>query len=700
VAALVHHCFLERMAPAKTEPKRRQEMLLWQDVRARAIDQQLGGDRRYIGERVASWFRWLFLVVFISMVGAHPTPAAVIVIAPLIAIAALANLPLSLALMRRWRPNRWVTFAILVIDFGLGSAMLFVADGAGNPAVLAWYLVVIAGAIRSGPAASVLVALGASLEYGVALGVSSLLPAIGQVFLFVTVALVFAIMTRELERERRIAITRAAQSDAMREMSVSMDSSLYIQDVFAVVLERAMRMTGAESGGLVLVSDDSIEVAAGSELDPEVARTVARRGEPEFRAQRSQLLVPLASGDGVAAILWLSGGRRSFGNEDLFTVNALAGSAAVPLANALGYQRSAQEAITDGLTGLLNHREFRRRLEREVSLRRSIPRPMAVMIIDLDHFKEVNDSMGHQHGDEVIRSAGQLVRATARAHDLVARYGGDELAVILPDSGLTGATSLAERLVAAVHAAGIRTTPARNLTLTIGLACMPEDALSADELVMAADQALYLAKREGRDRYMTSASLVDRLAEAEQTLLKMLGELGPQLVVAAGHALDRRLGMPRRSSLVAAVAEEVGRRAGVAADFESLRAAAFLQDVGSLGGGHADGAHALEGERLLALAGFPAPVPRAVRHHHERWDGGGKPDGLRETAIPVESRLIGLAAEYERLLSGRDAAPLAASEAAIKIASQAGAYEPALVAALCALADEQKLPGQAVLAAV
>jgi len=680
--------------------KSTQEMLLWQDVRARAIDQQLGGDRRYVGERVASWFRWLFLVVFTMIVAAHPTLPLVIVAAPLILGAALANLALSLALMRRWRPHRWVTVTVMIVDFGPGSAMLFMAPGgSAYPAVLAWFLVMVAAAIRSGPAASVAVALGASLEYGVALGLTSLLPAAGQVFLFVTVALVTAIMSRELERERRIAITRAAQADAMREMSVTMDSSLYIQDVFAVVLERAVRMTGAERGGLVLVSDETIEVAAGEEIDPDLARDVARRGEPEIRDQRMQLVVPLASGEGVTAILWLGSRQRTFGNEDLFTINALAGSAAVPLANALGYQRSAQEAITDGMTGLLNHREFRRRLEGEVTMRKTIPRPMAVMIIDLDHFKEVNDTMGHQHGDEVIRAAGKLVRITARAHDLVARYGGDELAVILPDSGPVGATALAERLVAAVRTAAIRTTPARHLTLTIGLACLPEDGLSADELVMAADQALYLAKREGRDRYMTSAQLVDRLAGADQTLLGMLAELGPQLVVAAGHALDRRQGKPRRSSVVAVVAEAVARRAGVAADFESLRAAAFLHDVGSLASAQADGAQAVEGERLLAAAGFPAPVPLAVRHHHERWDGRGKPDGLRETAIPVEARLIGLAADYERLVAGREGAPMTPSEAVVKLAAQPGAYEPALVAALRSLADEHQLPSPIALAA-
>src|SRR5437763_14718665 len=103
-------------------------MQVWQDVRARAIDQQLGGDRRYVGERVASWFRWLFLVVFILMAGARPTQAAVIVIGPLIAVAAVGKLPLSLTPSRRWRPNRWVTCAILAIDVGLGPAMLVVAD--------------------------------------------------------------------------------------------------------------------------------------------------------------------------------------------------------------------------------------------------------------------------------------------------------------------------------------------------------------------------------------------------------------------------------------------------------------------------------------------------------------------------------------------------------------------------------------------
>ncbi len=216
---------------------------------------------------------------------------------------------------------------------------------------------------------------------------------------------------------------------------------------------------------------------------------------------------------------------------------------------------------------------------------------------------------------------------------------------------------------------------------------------------MAADQALYLAKREGRDRYMTSAQLVDRLAGADQTLLGMLAELGPQLVVAAGHALDRRQGKPRRSSVVAVVAEVVARRAGVAADFESLRAAAFLHDVGSLASAQADGAQAVEGERLLAAAGFPAPVPLAVRHHHERWDGRGKPDGLRETAIPVEARLIGLAADYERLVAGREGAPMTPSEAVVKLAAQPGAYEPALVAALRSLADEHQLPSPIALAA-
>ncbi|HEX8959059.1 MAG TPA: hypothetical protein VF770_04495, partial [Solirubrobacterales bacterium] len=343
------------------------QLLLWQDVRARAIEEHLGSDRRTVGERVAGWTRWLFLVAFaLSLAGAASGPSAVVA-ALCVLLWASANLVLTLALARGWRPPVTASVATLAMDLLLGVILLFGVLGPANLVGLAFFLVVIASAIRLGTAGAVFAGFVSTAAYGLAEGVQSPVAVASRVFLFVSLALVVGIMAQELERERRVAVSRAAQADTMREMSATMASSLDIKDVFGVILQHALRMTGADAGGLLLVFDDSIDVAAGDEFEPARVRDVAARGEP--RLADGGLMVPLASGDGVVAVLALRGRARPLAAEDLFTVNALAGSAAVPLANALRYRRSTREASSDSVTGLLNHREMRRRLQQELAWR-------------------------------------------------------------------------------------------------------------------------------------------------------------------------------------------------------------------------------------------------------------------------------------------------------------------------------------------
>jgi putative nucleotidyltransferase with HDIG domain len=315
--------------------------------------------------------------------------------------------------------------------------------------------------------------------------------------------------------------------------------------------------------------------------------------------------------------------------------------------------------------------------------------------------------MGHQHGDEVIKEAARVVRRTARIHDLVARYGGDELAVIGMDSSAEGAATLAERLVDAVRAARIATIPGQYLTFSIGVATYPQDALGVEELVMAADQALYLAKRDGRDRAQTFPALVERLESSEKELVTALDQAGPQVVVAVGHAIDHHNPQTYgHSSRVAALAEALARRSGYPpADLERLRAIAFIHDIGTLsldsGAAVHDGVvtrkaveavrtHPVLGEELLRQAPLPAEAAAAVRHHHERWDGKGYPDGLAGQAIPIEARLVALADAFEALTAGRgQSAPALPSEALSRIESELeGAFDPDLVAVLRVLVDE------------
>lgn len=156
-----------------------------------------------------------------------------------------------------------------------------------------------------------------------------------------------------------------------------------------------------------------------------------------------------------------------------------------------------QQALTDPLTGLLNRRGFEQRLQEEIdrSLRYNVP--MALLMVDIDHFKDINDTFGHVIGDEILRMVAQLLRENVRRHDIVARYGGEEFAIILPATGCEGTPILGERIRRAVQQAAWPYVP---VTISVGGACHDATMTNATDLLTAADHALYDAKRSGRNR--------------------------------------------------------------------------------------------------------------------------------------------------------------------------------------------------------
>ena len=684
----------------------------WQQIRARAIDATFDSDRRRVGERVAVVFRWLFLIVLavLNNVNPHTNTEGKVINDFVLAGWGLMNVAVNVLLARGYKPGKQFSLTTMTLDILFSAALVYLSDGFSSPFFLALFLAVITNAVRFGATASFISALVISFIYLFIGG--SFTPAnfyvdpnatIGKVFLFLVVALATGYMTRELERERRQAVERAAQADSLRELSMNMTSDTDIKDIFDVLIDHAVHMTTADRGRLILASQDGFTVVAsanrsetadplpeGEPMDEHQLSQVAGYGEASFAADRKGLVVPIASGDGVTALVWLSQVAGAFTNQDLFAVNALSGSSTVPLANALRYQRSRLEATTDPLTGLANVREFHRRLDSAFARpdRRNVA--LSVLLIDFDHFKSVNDELGHQHGDLVLQMGARIVRTIARAGDLVARYGGDELVVMLADTNGSGAQRLAYRIVDAVHAAAVSTTPDSHLTFSIGVASYPEDALTAPELVSAADQALYLAKREGRDRPCTFPQLVTELELADGNLVSMLTEAGPQVMVAVAHAVDHRSPITQgHSSRVAAIADAIGRRSGFTSNqLEDLRAAAFLHDVGHMtlpAGGHEFEVpgHAEEGERIVAAANFSTTVAAGVRHHHERWDGRHQAAGMVGDAIPIIARTLAVTERFEALTAGRSCLRLGPQEALEDVAARSGTeFDPAVVEAL------------------
>ena len=171
-----------------------------------------------------------------------------------------------------------------------------------------------------------------------------------------------------------------------------------------------------------------------------------------------------------------------------------------------------EAAFTDHLTGLANRRRFERQLEREVNRTLRLEHPFSLLMIDIDNFKRLNDTFGHDMGDEAIRRIGKVLREGTRGIDLAARIGGEEFAVLLVETELTRGLEVAERLRMAIRDLSI--PPVDYLTASFGVAECPSSARTSTDILKAADNLLYQAKRTGRDRVVGPASMKSNSAVA------------------------------------------------------------------------------------------------------------------------------------------------------------------------------------------
>ena len=191
-----------------------------------------------------------------------------------------------------------------------------------------------------------------------------------------------------------------------------------------------------------------------------------------------------------------AGKHFSSGSRQLLAT--FANQSAVAIENILLYKKSQVLSITDGLTGVFNHRYFQEQLEVELSRAQRYDLHFSIIIVDLDNFKDVNDTYGHLKGDEVLRKVALFIKKIVRESDIVARYGGDEFVVLLPETTKEGALIVGERIRKGIHSKKI----ADEFTIyaSVGLATYPNDGVYGRDLVKCADNALYKAKADGRNK--------------------------------------------------------------------------------------------------------------------------------------------------------------------------------------------------------
>jgi diguanylate cyclase (GGDEF)-like protein len=198
-----------------------------------------------------------------------------------------------------------------------------------------------------------------------------------------------------------------------------------------------------------------------------------------------------------------------FAEEDLRVLEGVAVQATIAIERSSYYQQSQELrkiSITDSLTGLLNRRYFQERLAEEVDRATRHGHPLSLIMIDIDHFKAYNDANGHPAGDKALMLVGRALRGSIRAIDVVSRFGGEEFAVILPETQKEKAEEIGERIrreVEGLYFAGEESLPLGRLTVSLGVAGFPEDAGDLKSLIQKSDQALYLAKDQGRNRIVT-----------------------------------------------------------------------------------------------------------------------------------------------------------------------------------------------------
>jgi diguanylate cyclase (GGDEF)-like protein len=430
---------------------------------------------------------------------------------------------------------------------------------------------------------------------------------------------------------------------------------------------------------------------------------------------RAVLCLPISFGETLLGVLNVeSRDETAFDPQDVLILNTLADLLATALHNSFIFQKLQQQSITDSLTGIKTRRFFWEALSSEWKRASRSGRPFSVVLIDLDKFKEVNDTLGHLEGDLVLARVGRLLEQKCRQSNVVARYGGDEFIILMPETGIEQAQVLAERL-----RLWLATDPMleeHRITGSFGVASFPVHGFSIDDLIRVADAGMYAAKKTGGNRVSTAEPFSDEEASAVQrqlisgyiegflqrehtnpedleelvgTLRKLCGRdesIGRSILRESIEALTRAAEVREMSA--DGHGEKCAHYAGLIArglnmdpqEVEDVTFAARVHDVGKLfvpervlnkPGTLTDDElkvvrnHPRLGAEVLRTIPASQQIEDAIKCHHEAFDGSGYPRGLRGEDIPLWGRILAVADAYVNMTSDRSFQPAKTNEQAV-----------------------------------
>jgi diguanylate cyclase (GGDEF)-like protein len=450
------------------------------------------------------------------------------------------------------------------------------------------------------------------------------------------------------------------------------------------------------------------------------------------------LALPLVYGEELLGVLYIeSTEEHDFTEEEHLLLRTLADLISGALHNARTLQKAQEQAITDGLTGVKTHRYLMEAVSSEWRRATRMNRPFALLLLDLDRFKFVNDHYGHLEGDVVLRRVGRLLEEHCRRSDVVARYGGDEFVILMVETAVEQARQLANKLRGLLASDPLLRQ--RGITASFGIAAFPVHGSTPEELLERADAAMYLSKRRGGNAVSSAQRFVLEPAEAARpasddlprfelrhdfvtgpeafdlvlnwleemaTALSnqgrslMPGELPTALLdglMTVVRVVDQKKFSThdharRVSEYVVMAGEALGLEA---VEIDEMRLAGLLHDIGKIGVAEnllrKSGAlqpterdamrqHSVMGWKLLSVLPGMSRVQQMVRHHHEHFDGSGYPDKLAGQRIPQGARLIAIAETYDALVSGMLELPRSSEQVLAELQRAAGTqFDPDLV---------------------